>query len=253
MKRVLFPLIVFAFLCSFNIHAAILVGPGGSGTITFNVLPPVGEWSTRTNTGTSADIADAAGLDAAVQTNVASAIDMPLGSTATTAPAISSAGIARWNSSILAVQTVPTGVGYVSLMATLQNNTGANQTALTFSYDLTENNSTAGAIPTTVVEEMPGHRVYFSQTGAAGSWQVVPEISSIGTSGTLVGTANVGSWPNGGLLYVLWADDNALADRNNTNNEEGGYLIDNVTFKAGTISSVIPVGPAGSGAISFSS
>ena len=178
---------------------------------------------------------------------------MPLGSTATTAPAISSAGIARWNSSILAVQTVPTGVGYVSLMATLQNNTGANQTALTFSYDLTENNSTAGAIPTTVVEEMPGHRVYFSQTGAAGSWQVVPEISSIGTSGTLVGTANVGSWPNGGLLYVLWADDNALADRNNTNNEEGGYLIDNVTFKAGTISSVIPVGPAGSGAISFSS
>ena len=54
MKRVLFPLTVIAALCSFNTQAAILVGPGGSGTITFNVLPPVGEWSTRTNTGTSA-------------------------------------------------------------------------------------------------------------------------------------------------------------------------------------------------------
>ena len=255
MKRVLFPLIVFAFAacCFFNLHAAILVGPSGSGTITFNVQPPASEWSTRTNTGASADITDAAGLDTTVQTNVASAINMSVGSTATTAPAISSSGIARWNSSILALQTVPTGVGYVSLMATLQNNTGANQTTLTFSYDLTENNSTAGTIPTTVVEEIPGHRVYVSQTGAANSWQVVPEISSIGTSGTLVGTANVGSWPNGGLLYVLWADDNSSSDRNNTNNEEGGYLIDNVTFKAGTISSVIPVGPGGSGTISFSS
>jgi DNA polymerase III delta prime subunit len=34
--------------------------------------------------------------------------------------------------------------------------------------------------------------------------------------------------------------------------EEGGYLIDNVTFKTGTITGVVPVGPAGSGTISFS-
>jgi len=140
----------------------------------------------------------------------------------------------------------------VSLMATLQNDTGADQAALTFSYDLTENNSTAGAVPTVVVEEVPGHRVYFSLTGAAGSWQVVPEVSSIGTTGTRIGTANLGSWPSGGLMYVLWADDNAAADRNNTNNEEGGYLIDNVTFKAGVITGVVPLGPAGSGTISFS-
>jgi hypothetical protein len=252
MKRLLLYFTTLAFGCTLGAQAAISVGPGGSGTITFNLLPPASEWSTITNTGTSADIVDAAGLDTAVQTNVASAINMSVGSTATTAPAISSSGIARWNSAILAVQTVPTGVGYVSLMATLQNNTGGNQTALTFSYDLTENNSTVGANPTVVVEEVPGHRVYFSLTGAANSWQVVPEVSSIGTTGTRVGTANLGSWPNGSLLYMLWADDNAAADRNNTNNEEGGYLIDNVTFKAGVISGVIPVGPAGSGTISFS-
>ncbi len=252
MKRSLFYFTAIAVGCTLSAQAAISVGPGGSGTLTFNALPVVGDWSTLTNTGVSADIIDAAGLDAAVQTNVASAINMSLGSTMTTDPAISSSGIARWNSALLAVQTVPTGVGYVSLMATLQNNTGGNQTALTFSYNLTENNSTVGANPTVVVEEVPGHRVYFSLTGAAGSWQVVPEVSSIGTSGTRVGTANVGSWPNGGLLYLLWADDNGSADRNNTNNEEGGYLIDNVTFKAGVISGVIPVGPSGSGTISFS-
>lgn len=254
MKRNLFCLTAIAVGCALTLsaQAAISVGPSGSGTLTFNALPAPSDWSTLLNTGASADITDAAGLDAAVQTNVASAINMVLGTAATTAPAINSANTARWNSTALAVQTVPTGVGYVSLMATLQNNTGVNQTALTFSYDLTENNSTAGTVPTVVVEEVPGHRVYFSLTGAAQSWQVVPEVSSIGTSGTKVGTANVGSWPNGGLLYLLWADDNAIADRNNTNNEEGGYLIDNVTFKAGVISGVIPVGSSGSGTISIS-
>jgi uncharacterized lipoprotein YmbA len=252
MKRLLFALTASIIGCCLGAQAAISVGPTGSGTLTFNALPSAGDWSTLTNSGASADITDAAGLDTAVQTNVASAINMVLGSTATTAPAISSSGIARWNSAILAVQTVPTGVGYVSLMATLQNDTGGNQTALTFSYDLTENHATGGANPNAVVEEIPGHRVYFSLTGAAGSWQVVPEVATFGTPGTKVGTANVGSWPNGGLMYLLWADDNAAADRNNTNNEEGGYLIDNVTFKAGVFSGVVPVGPAGSGTISFS-
>src|SRR6266540_3462360 len=143
MKRSLFHFTAIAVGCTLSAQAAISVGPGGSGTLTFNALPVVGDWSTLTNTGVSADIIDAAGLDAAVQTNVASAINMVLGSTATTAPAISRAGIARWNSAILAVQTVSTDVGYVSLMATLRNNTGVNQSALTFSYDLTENHSTA--------------------------------------------------------------------------------------------------------------
>lgn len=233
--------------------AAISVGPGGSGTLTFATLPAAGDWSTITNSGGSGDFTDAAGLDAAVQTNVAGVINVLLPSTATTAPAISSANCARWNSAAQAVQTVTTSAGYVSLLATLRNETGSDQSALTFSYDLLENHATGGTNANAVVEEIPGHRVYFSLTGAAGSWQVIPAISSVGASGTLVGQAALGSWPNNGLLYLLWADDNAAADRNNTNNEEGGYLIDNVTFKAGTITGVIPVGPAGSGTFTFSS
>ena len=128
--------------------------------------------------------------------------------------------------------------GYVSLMATLRNDTGANQSALTLSYDLLENHATGGTNANAVVEEIPGHRVYFSLTGAAGSWTVIPGISSVGTSGTLVGNASLGSWANGSLLYLLWADDNAQVDRNDTNNEEGGYLIDNVTFSTSLANAV---------------
>ena len=154
MKRLLFSLTAIVVGCSLSARAAISVGLGGSGTLTFNALPPVGDWSTMTNGGAGNDIADAAGLDTAVQTNVASAISFVLGSTATTAPAISSANFARWNSTVQAVQTVATSCGYVSLMATLQNDTGIAQSALSFSYDLTENHATGGTVPNAVVEEV---------------------------------------------------------------------------------------------------
>ena len=253
MKKIVSVLVLLVACLGFRAIGAISVGPNGSGTLTFNALPAAGDWSTLLNTGGSGDIMDAAGLDTAVGTNVANAITTELGSSGTTAPAISSASIARWNSTLQAVQTVPTTAGYVSLLATLRNDTGREQSALTFSYDFTENHATGGTNANAVVEEVPGHRVYFSLTGAPGSWNVIPEVSSIGTTGTLVGHAELGAWGNGSLLYLLWADDNANADRNNTNNEEGGYLIDNITFKAGIISSAISVGAAGSSTMSFSS
>src|SRR5437762_5610809 len=97
-KQMLALMVVLA--CAPGARAAISVGPAGSGTIIFDTLPAAADWSTITNTGAHGDIVDAAGLDAAVQTNVASAITMQVGSTATTAPAISSAGIARLNSAL---------------------------------------------------------------------------------------------------------------------------------------------------------
>src|SRR5439155_8774228 len=178
-------------------------------------------------------------MDAPVQTNVGSAVNRQLGNSATVTPSISSSGIARWNYTLHAVETVPTGVGYVSLMATLKNDTGADQSALTITYDLDEHN----AAGTTVVEEIPGHRVYYSLSGDAGSWTMIPALSSVDTPGALAATLNLGSWPSSSLLYVLWTDDNAAADRNNANNEEGGYTLDNVTFTPGAISGVIITGP----------
>jgi len=66
-------------------------------------------------------------------------------------------------------------------MATLQNNTGNAATALTIEYDLGELNA-AGP---TVVEELPGHQVYYSLTGSANSWTLIPALSGIGTPGRL--------------------------------------------------------------------
>src|SRR4029079_8101163 len=79
-----------------NVHAAISVGPGGSGTITFSNLPLAGEWSTIVHGGGGGDIGDAGGVDTAAAPNPASVITNVLGSTATTAPAISSSTVARW-------------------------------------------------------------------------------------------------------------------------------------------------------------
>src|SRR5207237_3972281 len=60
-----------------------------------------------------------------------------------------------------------------------------------------------------LAEEIDGHRAYYSLTGAAGSWTPIPEFSSA-APGHLTATLNV-TWPGGGSLYVLWADDNAVA------------------------------------------
>ena len=61
--------VAFLTRLTLTAHAAISVGPGGSGTILFNTLPSPTEWSTMTNGGGGGDIADAAGLDTAVGTN----------------------------------------------------------------------------------------------------------------------------------------------------------------------------------------
>src|SRR5262245_50971659 len=159
MKRLLLPLTTILSCLAISAEAAISVGPAGSGLLVFETFPTVAEcWSTLTNSGVSVDIGDADMLDADVGTNVASAITLPLGSSATTAPSISPNALARWNSSLQLIETVPTGVGYVSLLATLQNDTGADQSALTIVYDLEQLN----AAGTTVVEEIPAHRVYYS-------------------------------------------------------------------------------------------
>lgn len=219
---------------SFNASGAISVGINGVGPLTFDTLPTVADgWSTITNTGASADIATAAALDTQVNTNVASAILTPLGSSTTT-NGISAFAIARWNGALHVLQTPPTGVGYVSLLATLQNDSGAPISQITVSYDLGQDNATvAGIVPT---EEIPGHRVYFSLTGAAGSWTEVPGLDTPNSAftGSHNATIAVGSWAAGAPLYLLFADDNAAANRDNVGAEEGGYTIDNFAVSVGS-------------------
>lgn len=211
--------------------AAISVGPAGAGPIGFTTQPTVAEgWSTVTNSGTSADITSAAQLDMAVNLVDASTISSPVPVSGTTAPSIAQSNVPRWNGNLNLIQSVATTAAFLPLLATLQNDTGVEQSGVRVSFLLGE----LHAAGTTVSEQIPGFRVYWSLTGLPGSWQAINALSSVGTPGNLTATLNLGSWAAGGTLYLLWADDNATANRDNTGTEEGGYTIDDFSVALGT-------------------
>ena len=201
-------------------HAAIGVGTTGSAVQTFDVAPSVaGGWSTRTAwTGAPADVTDAAGLDAAVALLASTDVANALTSSGTYPPGTNA--LARYNSKRSALQTDPTtAVKGCLLMATLQNTSGAAINQLEIAYDFVK--SSAGT------EELAGLRCYYSMTGLAGSWTVIPDLCTA-TSGTPSALVNLTStpWADATTLYVLWADDSSTAAGDS-------YIIDNVIFGRG--------------------
>ncbi len=213
-----------------RVEASISVGPlpTGTGTNTFDSLPAATEWATASVAGAAGDLTNAAAMDAYVNANTSAAgITTALAIDATDIPPTNAAaGTARYftNATDRFLQTSPTSVRYNVLMATLQNNSGGSLAALNVAYDL-GNLMTPGR---TVAEEIPGHRVYYSQTGTAGSWTPAPSLSG-GTVGRVNGTLSLGAWASGALLYILWVDDNAAASRSTSGagTSEGCYTIDN--------------------------
>jgi hypothetical protein len=219
--------LVLGLICSHAaLNAAISVGPGGSsGPLTFNTLPAVTDWSTLSVAGGAGDITDAGALDTAVINNTTAAtITTTLGSSGTQPP--SQNAVARWNSAGFYLQTRPTGNSYQILMATVQNNTGSGQPRLVITYDWNQRNN----IP--VNESVAGHRVYYSMTGEAGSWVLIPELSTFDNSSSAqklsADIALPTTWANGANVYVIWVDDNGPGGT--TDPMEGAYTIDNVEF-----------------------
>jgi hypothetical protein len=222
-------LALLALLASvFMARGAISIGPSGSGVISFTAAPAVADWSTRTLAGTDDSYANAAALDAAVNgpTNAANTISNPLIDFSPTNPPAQNA-LASWTSGgNMYVQTRPTGNGATELMATLQNNTGSNVTGLTITYTL-------GAAGTIRVEQVASHQVYYSLSGAAGSWTKIPTLSDA-VAGTVSGPAPFASaWPPGSTAYLLWVDDNS------TNGTDHAWTIDN--FSAGALFGALPM------------
>src|SRR3954451_20384510 len=150
--------------------AAILIGPTGSGILTFDTLPAVGEWSTQSigGEGDNAIILNASTFDAEAQKLSASQVNLALAATAAVPPLQNNYG--RWNSSAYYLQTRIGNNEYTVLMATLQNFSGLDTRFLTVSCDVG-----GGAF---IPEQVPGYRMYFSLTGSPGSWQNVPELST---------------------------------------------------------------------------
>lgn len=215
--RTLIPLLALAFLLSARTHAAIAVGPGGSGVISFGVLPSAAEWSTRSLVGNELTFASAAALDAAVQTNSAAMITSPLLDGLGAVPPGQNT-LASWSGGgTAALWTRPAANSATLLMATLLNNTGEDQTVAQISYTLGQ----SGATP---AEQASAHEVFYSLTGEAGTWVKISALSG-GTAGAksqLISLAGV--WANGAPLYILWADDNT------TGGVDRGYSLDDVVF-----------------------
>lgn len=147
----------------------------GAGPFTFDTLPFAVEFSTVSWPGGANGTADTAAIvNGRVQLLDASTINLPLGE-ATGAPP-DPAGTAQWASAGRYLITRPTSVLGCLLMARLQNDSGATRTAVDISYNLT--------VESPVTEQVSGHLVYYSHTGAPSSWRQIPGISGQWHDGT---------------------------------------------------------------------
>lgn len=189
-----------------------------TGVQTFDTTPPAADWSTVSIAGAAGNLTTVAAVDAAAQGLTAGGITTVLGSQAGNA----TNALAQRNSTAGFIYTAPTGNNATALMATLQNDSGSALNSITVAYD----HNRIGA----AAEESTGHRVFYSLTGAAGSWTLIPALSGIGGSFPLAANVTLSSaWTGGGPLYLLWADDNGSAT-------DTPFTIDNfvVTASAGS-------------------
>jgi hypothetical protein len=211
------PLVALAFFGLVGAHAAISVGPGGSEVISFTVSPAPTEWSTRFLAGSELSFATTTALDVAVQTNSASTITNTLLDGLGAVPPGQNT-LASWTGGgTSALWTRPAANSATLLMATLQNNTGTDQDVARISYTLGQ----SGATP---AEQIAAHQVYYSFSGAPGTWVKIPALSG-GNSGVRSAVVALnGVWVGGASLYVLWVDDNT------TGGVDRGYSIDDVSF-----------------------
>jgi hypothetical protein len=196
-------------------HAAILVGPTGSGTLTFTNPPVAAEWATGELEGSASTFFSEAALEAAVQNLAVGGVTNSLPWNSANPP--TSFRQAQWNSALEALSTRPAGSGAALLLARIQNNTGFDLSRLYVSYDFAEYVSPG------FVTELPGYRVFYSRTGNAGDWQAATNLSGRVDAGRHAAALDV-TWPASALVYVLWVDDNA----NNTS--DPAYTTDNVVF-----------------------
>ena len=212
---------VLAGLCALigcammHASAAIAVGPSGSGTLTFDALPAASEWATLSMAGDGSTAEDDAGMDDAMSSISASGITATLGTQAGSG----TSGTAYWRSGDRKLGTQPTGNAMTLLMAKLQNTSGGNVDGLLISYQL--------GLPTIAPGELLlGHRVYWSKSGAAGTWNALGDflLSVTGDTQTVNIALTSLAWANGEMLYVVWADDNGLT------NPDGDYTLDDVSF-----------------------
>ncbi len=210
------------FALASPMSAAIAVGPGGAGPLTFEGVPLVSEFATGTNNGDATIYFDRPSLDVGVAALSAASVTSALPTSGTVNPSTSTLGF-RYNTTLKAIQsrpttgTAPNNCAANLLLATFQNDSGASRSSFVLSYDFNLYDTLAG--------ELPGFNVYYSLSGEPGGWQPIEELTGNETVGNQIAVVSVGSWPVGSPLYLLWVDDNANAIT------DPSYTIDNLQLR----------------------
>ncbi|MFM1769163.1 MAG: Inner spore coat protein [Verrucomicrobiota bacterium] len=168
----------------------------GGYTNDFATLPVPAQWSTADLGGTAGTITTVAGLDTAVQANGAGRITNAL---ATGAASPTQNRLPVWSSAGF-IQTSPASIAMTVLMGTFVNGGSTAADGFRIRYQFATN---------ATAEVLPSQRVYYSVTGAAGSWIAIPSLSQR-AGGILDATLTLSSpWSPGSRLWVLWADANS--------------------------------------------
>ncbi len=183
-----------------------------NGPFTFDVAPPLTDFTTASIGAGGTTYTTPEALNAAVQGLSVSAIPNALPTVAEATPGTN--GLARWNSTLQSIQTRPTANGATILLGKFVNTTDRFITDFQILYDQANSNA--------VTNELLGHSLYYSTTGLANSW--VP----LGLTGEATPQPNyfanfvADGKPNWNQnLYLLWADDNGDGQT------DTGYTIDN--------------------------
>ncbi len=219
LRRLALALCVSVLPALSSVAWAIDIHDGINGPFTLDVQPAATDWSQFSIAGGSGDIATPEALTAAVQALNASAIN---GVLAINTGVPGTANNARWNSTLQAIETGPTGVRAQLVMGTFVNTTPNFITDFQMIWD-------AGTDPTPPItgEQVPGRLVFYSTTGLPGSW--VPLLGDAENGGPGFAFANFDTdlqpqWGNT-PLHIVWADDNGSPS------PETRYLLDNVTME----------------------
>jgi hypothetical protein len=180
----------------------------------FAAAPPIDQWATSVvGTGTDAAITTPEDFDIKIIAAAdASTVNTVLQTSGTYPPSTFMPG-ARQNTGAQSngttfLQTRPTGVDYILLLATLSNATAGPLDSVQISYEYSKATDTAS-------ETIKGFRVYSSLTGLPGSWALVPGLS-VDTTGVYNAPQNLSTavllpsaLPVGGTMYLLFADQNS--------------------------------------------
>jgi len=231
--------IAMAAFLSGSLQAQISVTSAGAPADPFGALPPATSWSSFSIAGAAGTPEDAATLDTMVQGVAASSITAQVESNTGNPPGTSVNS--RWSSVGFYLQTRPTVNAATLFMATLRNDSGGNIVSMTVNYDYQNRVNPVAA------EVIPGNRVYYSLTGATGSWVPVGNFGNINdfTVQAISIPLDLTStpWAGGSTMYLLFADDNNLAN-NDAANDIDNFAVNNVV--GGTTTCVAITNQSGS-------